>query len=49
MACDSEGVLERILLFTDTDFASDSPMSSPLAGLPWFDDILWIRVARSVS
>ena len=45
MTCDSEGILEGILLFTNTD----SRMSSPLTGLPLFDDIIWIAAARLVS
>ena len=24
-------------------------MNSPLAGLPWFDDIIWISAARLMS
>ena len=44
MACDPEGILERIPLFTNTDTASDSRMSSPLTGLLWFD-IIWINEA----
>ena len=49
MTCDSEGMLEGIPLFTHTDIASDSRMSSPLTGLPWFDDIIWIFASRLVS
>ena len=49
MTCDSEGILEGILSFTHTDVASDSRMSSPLTGLPWFDDIIWIFASRLVS
>ena len=33
---------KEFFFFTDTDFASDSLMSSPLPGLPWY-------VARLVS
>ena len=29
--------------------ALDSRMSSPLTGLPWFDDIIWIFASRLVS
>ena len=29
--------------------APDSRMSSPLTGLPWFDDIIWIFASRLVS
>ena len=36
-------------MFIDTDMASDSRMSSPLTGLPWFDDIIWINAARLMS
>ena len=36
----SQGILEGIPLFTNTDIASDSRMSSPLTRLPWFDDII---------
>ena len=49
MACDSEGILEGIPLLTNTDIASDLRMSSPLAGLPWFDDIIWMVVSHLVS
>ena len=49
MTCDSEEILEGISLFTHTDIASDSLMSSPLTGLPWFDDIIWIFASRLVS
>ena len=49
MTCDSEGILEGIPLFTHTDIASDSRMSSPLTGLPWFDDIIWIFASRLVN
>ena len=49
MACDSEVILERILLFTHTNIAPDSRMSSPLTGLPWFNDIIWIGASRLVS
>ena len=49
MASDSEGILERIILFAHTVFALDSRMSNPLAGLPWFDDIIWIGASRLVS
>ena len=45
----SEGILERIPLFTHTDIASDSRMSSPLSGLPWFDDNMWKGASRLVS
>ena len=48
MACDSEGTLEGIP-FTHTDIASDSRMSSPLTGLPWFHDIIWIAASHLVS
>ena len=53
MTCDSEGILEGILegisLFNNTDIALDSRMSSPLTGLPLFDDIIWIVASRFVS
>ena len=49
MACDLEGILVGIPLFTNTDIASDSRMSSPHTGLPWFDDIIWIVASRLVS
>ena len=49
MTCDSEGILEGIPLFTNTDIASDSRMSSPLTGLPLFDDIIWIVASRLVN
>ena len=49
MACDSERILERIPLFIDNDMASDLRMSSPFAGLPWFDDIIWINAACLMS
>ena len=49
MTCDSEEILEGIPLFTNTDIASDSLMSSPLTELPWFDDIVWIFASRLVS
>ena len=49
MTCDSEGMLEGIPLSTHTDIAPDSRMSSPLTGLPWFDDIIWIFASRLVS
>ena len=49
MTCDSEGILEGSPLFTHTDVALDSRMSSPLTGLPWFDDIIWIFASRLVS
>ena len=44
IACDSEGILEGITLFTHTDIASDSSMSSPFTELPRFDDIIWIAL-----
>ena len=49
MTCDSQGILEGIPLFIHTDIASDSRMSSPLTGLPLFDDIIWIVAYRLVS
>ena len=39
----------RIPLFAHTDIASDSRMSSPLTGLPRFDEIMWIGAPRLVS
>ena len=47
--CDSEEISEGIPFFTNTDIASDSRMSSPLTGLPWFGDIIWIVASRLVS
>ena len=48
MRCDSEGILEGIPLFTNTDIAPDSRMSSPLTGLPLFYHIIWIVASRLV-
>ena len=49
MTCDSEGILEGSPLFTNTDIASDWRTTSPLTGLPWFDDIIWIINCISFS
>ena len=49
MACGLEEILEGIPLFTKTDIVLDSRMSSPLTGLLWFDDIIWIVASRLVS
>ena len=49
MACGSEGILEGIPLFTNTDIVSDSRMSCPFTGLPWFDDIIWKGASHLVS
>ena len=49
MTCDSEGILEGIPLFTNTDIATDSRMNSPLNGLPLFDGSIWIVASRLVS
>ena len=40
---------EWALQFTHTDIASDSRMSSPLTGLPWLHDIIWVGGSRFLS
>ena len=49
MTCDSEGILEGIPLFTHTDVALDSRMSSPRTGLPWFDNVAAVGLERSTQ
>ena len=40
---------KEFLFFTQTDIGADSRMSSPLAGLSWFDDIKWIGASHLVG